>query len=183
MFSNRVKRNLPISCGLQKSTKSMSKDEVACLIEIIEGSPIITSKETNATTNRLKEEAWVALTAAYNAKCGSFPKQKEQLKLKWDNLKKMTRKRAQKVRMNSLKTGGGKPDFIPPDELLEKVTSLLGSTCTGFDVPFGGDGLGVGMVLELEVGGLELQNQSDHCEPETEGNVVLCPSPKRGNIN
>ncbi|XP_028041556.1 uncharacterized protein LOC114251467 [Bombyx mandarina] len=128
-----------------------------------------------------QKEAWVALTAAYNAKCGSFPKQKEQLKLKWDNLKKMARKRAQKVRMNSLKTGGGKPDFIPPDELLEKVTSLLGSTCTGFDVPFGGDGLGVGMVLELEVGGLELQNQSDHCEPETEGNVVLCPSPKRDN--
>lgn len=46
-----------------------------------------------------------------------------------------------------IQTGGGKPDFIPPDELLEKVTSLLGSTLTGFDVPFGGDGLGVGMVL------------------------------------
>lgn len=68
-----------------------------------------------------------------------------------------------------IQTGGGKPDFIPPDELLEKVTSLLGSTCTGFDVPFGGDGLGVGMVLELEVGGLELQNQSDHWNLKLKG--------------
>lgn len=41
-----------------------------------------------------------------------------------------------------LQTGGGKPEFIPPDETLDKVASVLGSTCTGFDVPFGGDGVG-----------------------------------------
>ncbi|KAL4718076.1 hypothetical protein ACJJTC_016226 [Scirpophaga incertulas] len=41
--------------------------------------------------------------------------------------------------MNNLKTGGGKPDFIPPDEALDKVASILGSTCDGYSVPFGGD--------------------------------------------
>ncbi|XP_026739591.1 uncharacterized protein LOC113502283 [Trichoplusia ni] len=122
--------------------KAMSKDEIHCLVELVEANKIIVSKETNASTNRLKDEAWVSLTAAFNARNGTIPRQKEQLKSKWDNLKKAARKRAQQIRMNHLKTGGGKPDYIPPDETLSKVESLLGSTCNGFVVPFGGDGVG-----------------------------------------
>lgn len=37
-----------------------------------------------------------------------------------------------------LQTGGGK-DFFPPDEVLDTVASLLGNTCNGFSVQFGGD--------------------------------------------
>lgn len=37
-----------------------------------------------------------------------------------------------------LQTGGGK-DYFPPDEVLDKVAALLGSTCQGFSVEFGGD--------------------------------------------
>lgn len=81
----------------------MTKDEILCLVELIECNKIITSKETNATTNKLKDEAWVSLTAAFNAKNGSIPRQKDQLKSKWDNLKKAARKRAQQIRMNHLK--------------------------------------------------------------------------------
>ncbi|GBO98992.1 hypothetical protein EVAR_70679_1 [Eumeta japonica] len=36
-------------------------------------------------------------------------------------------------------TGGGKPEYIPPDEALEKVAAILGATCDGYTVPFGGD--------------------------------------------
>ncbi|CAG5016538.1 unnamed protein product [Parnassius apollo] len=36
-------------------------------------------------------------------------------------------------------TGGGLADYIPPDDILDRVTSLLGSTVSGFTVPFGGD--------------------------------------------
>lgn len=63
----------------------MSKDEVACLVDLIQANAILTSKETNASTNKFKEEAWVSVTAAFNTKCGSIPRHKEQLKLKWDN--------------------------------------------------------------------------------------------------
>lgn len=83
----------------------MTKDEVHCLVELVESTPIITSKGTNATTNKLKEEAWALVTAAFNARNGSIPRQMEQLKLKWDNLKKAARKRAQSIRMNNLKVG------------------------------------------------------------------------------
>lgn len=81
----------------------MNKNEVYLLVDLIQSQPILTSKETNATANKLKEEAWVSLTADFNAKCGSIPRRKEQLKLKWDNLKKAARKRAQLIRRNHLK--------------------------------------------------------------------------------
>ncbi|XP_026745903.1 uncharacterized protein LOC113507228 [Trichoplusia ni] len=87
--------------------KAMSKDEIHCLVELVEANKIIISKEANASTNRLKD--------------GTIPRQKDQLKSKWDNLKKAAPKRAQQIRMNHLKTGGGKPDYTPPDETLSRV--------------------------------------------------------------
>ncbi|CAG5037374.1 unnamed protein product [Parnassius apollo] len=37
------------------------------------------------------------------------------------------------------KTGGGPADYIPTDDVLDRLTSLLGSTVSGFTLPFGGD--------------------------------------------
>ncbi|CAG4992901.1 unnamed protein product [Colias eurytheme] len=36
-------------------------------------------------------------------------------------------------------TGIGKPEYIPPDEALDKVAGILGATCEGYTLPFGGD--------------------------------------------
>ncbi|CAG4944614.1 unnamed protein product [Parnassius apollo] len=36
-------------------------------------------------------------------------------------------------------TGGGVGEYIPPDEILDRVTSLLGNTASGLVVPYGGD--------------------------------------------
>lgn len=38
-----------------------------------------------------------------------------------------------------LQTGGGKPDYIPADDILDRIASILGTTCTGYVVNFGGD--------------------------------------------
>lgn len=43
------------------------------------------------------------------------------------------------IRPFKFQTGGGKPEYIPPDEALDKVAAILGSTCEGFSVQFGGD--------------------------------------------
>ncbi|XP_026490221.2 uncharacterized protein LOC113396486 [Vanessa tameamea] len=134
--------------NIPKSKKIMTKDEVALLIDLIQSNPVLTSKETNATTNKTKEDTWTSLTTTFNTKNGYIPRSKGQLKLKWDNLKKAARKRSQQIRINNLKTDG-EPDVIPPDDILEKVSSLLGSASTGFTVPFGGDGIACGN-MELE---------------------------------
>ncbi|XP_045504897.1 uncharacterized protein LOC123701455 [Colias croceus] len=119
--------------------KALSKDETKALLSLIEGSAIITNKATNATNNKLKMEEWVRITTSFNASFGTCRRTPQQLRLKWENLKKNSRKRNTQIRMNRIKTGGGAPPYIPPDEILDRVASLLGSTVDGFTVEFGGD--------------------------------------------
>ncbi|CAG9793090.1 unnamed protein product [Diatraea saccharalis] len=118
--------------------KALTKDSIVLLLDMISKHNVITSKSTNATNNKLKEEAWKSIAQELSALTGEI-RRPEQLRLKWENLKKAARKRSALIRQNNLKTGGGKA-FIPPDEVLERVASILGATCTGLSVVFGGDG-------------------------------------------
>ncbi|XP_045456751.1 uncharacterized protein LOC123666730 [Melitaea cinxia] len=117
----------------------LTKEEIMLLVPLVEAHQIIFSKAANASNNRLKEVTWSKMTDRFNSLIISSPRTPEQLRLKWENLKKASRKRSTKIRMNNLKTGGGKPEYIPPDEALDKVAAILGSTCEGYSVPFGGD--------------------------------------------
>ncbi|CAG4990214.1 unnamed protein product [Colias eurytheme] len=114
--------------------KALSKDETKALLSLIEGSAIITNKATDATNNKLKMEERVRITTSFNASCGTCRRTPQQLRLKWENLKKNSRKRNTQIRMNRIKTGGGAPPYISPDEILDRV-----STVDGFTVEFGGD--------------------------------------------
>ncbi|XP_041975893.1 uncharacterized protein LOC121730771 isoform X2 [Aricia agestis] len=120
-------------------SKPLTKDETKTLLELIEASKIITTKTTNATNNKLKTEEWSRIAVRFNASATVCRRTPQQLRLKWENLKKNARKRSTKIRMNCIQTGGGAGEYIPPDEILDRVTSLLGSTASGFEVPFGGD--------------------------------------------
>ncbi|CAG4984958.1 unnamed protein product [Colias eurytheme] len=119
--------------------KPLTKDETKLLLGLIESSPIILSKTTNAASNKMKNEEWVSLTHKFNATASFCRRSPQQLRLKWENLKKLARKRSTKIRMNRIQTGGGIPEYIPPDDILDRVADLLGSTASGFVVPFGGD--------------------------------------------
>lgn len=79
---------------LQKSRKPRSYDEVGYFVDLMQNYSVITSKENNAATNKLKEDVWVSLTTSYNDKCGSFPKQKDQFER--DNLN-LYNKKAEKM--------------------------------------------------------------------------------------
>ncbi|XP_023949120.2 uncharacterized protein LOC112053794 isoform X1 [Bicyclus anynana] len=103
----------------------MNKYEAMQLVRLVAASAALTTKKTNATNNKRKEEAWRTITAEFNAKTSGIPRSSSQLRLKWENLKKNARKRSARIR-SGLKTGGGKV-YFPPDEVLDKVTSLLRS--------------------------------------------------------
>ncbi|XP_072949546.1 uncharacterized protein [Epargyreus clarus] len=117
--------------------KALLKDSIVRLLDMISKHEVITSRSTNATNNKLKDEAWNSIAQEFCAVTGDF-RHPKQLRLKWENLKKSARKRSALIRQNNLKTGGGKI-FIPPDDVLDRVASILGATCTGFSVEFGGD--------------------------------------------
>ncbi|CAG4958825.1 unnamed protein product [Colias eurytheme] len=116
----------------------MTKDETMLLVQLVAASAVINNKATNATNNKMKDQAWQTLAVDFNSSVSNSRRTPAQLRLKWENLKKAARKRCANMRISHNKTGGGK-DYFPPDEVLDKVTSLLGSTCQGFSVEFGGD--------------------------------------------
>lgn len=80
----------------------MTKGEVDLLVDLITKNPTIFSKVTNATMNKNKTDTWENLATYFKAATGIW-RTKEQLKSKWDNLKKAARKRSQEIRLNSSK--------------------------------------------------------------------------------
>ncbi|XP_030030089.2 uncharacterized protein LOC115447235 [Manduca sexta] len=123
--------------------KAMIKDEVSLLLDLIQENPIINAKETNAATNRLKDDAWTSLAHAFNARSRTRTRTKEQLKLKWDNLKKKARKRAQLISMDQ-QIDSAKLAYMTPDKVLDKVAVLLESNYTVPNDPLCGDGISHG---------------------------------------
>ncbi|XP_021204376.2 uncharacterized protein LOC119628389 [Bombyx mori] len=127
------------SVSAMVSSKPLTKDESKILLSFIESSKIIYNKRTNATNNKLKNEEWKRISDHFNAVVTTSYRTPQQLRLKWENLKKNSRKRNTQIRMNNIKTGGGGPSYIPPDDVLDRVAALLGSTVDGFTVAYGGD--------------------------------------------
>ncbi|XP_021180963.3 uncharacterized protein LOC110369743 isoform X1 [Helicoverpa armigera] len=120
--------------------KGLSREETKVLLSLIEGSKVINNRKTNASTNRKKTEEWDRLTDTFNATIPSTCRRTpQQLRLKWENLKKNARKRSTQIRMARLKTGGGPPVYFPPDEVLDRVSALLSSAGEGLNVSLGGD--------------------------------------------
>ncbi|CAK1577921.1 unnamed protein product [Parnassius mnemosyne] len=118
---------------------AMTNEEVFILLDLVEANPIITSKSITASTNKLKEEAWTNLTKSFNASISSTPRSTDQLRFKWDNLKKMARKRSPDFMLSNLKLAGDKKKLSTQDDILNRVTSILVTTCDGFTAQFGGD--------------------------------------------
>lgn len=83
-------------------SRPLGKDEVLSLLDLISKHSILTSKATNATNNKLKEEAWKSIAQDFSAMTGEI-KRPEQLRLKWENLKKAARKRNALIRQNNIK--------------------------------------------------------------------------------
>lgn len=116
----------------------LTKEETKTLVELIENSDTINIKSTNATNNKLKNKEWIHLTRRFNATstCAKTP---HQLRLKWENLKKSARKRNSQIKMNYIHADNGLAEYIPPNDVLDRVSNILGSAYNGPSVPFEGD--------------------------------------------
>lgn len=84
----------------RKKSKNFSVEELSLLISLIEETPLLTSKKTDAVTNGMKESLWGELVLKFNAN-GNYNRDIAQIKLKWDNLKKSAKKRAALINSNN----------------------------------------------------------------------------------
>ncbi|KAL0809786.1 hypothetical protein ABMA28_011282 [Loxostege sticticalis] len=124
----------------QKSVP-LTKEEVMQLVDLVETHPVLFSKATNASNNQLKEATWLKITNTFNSMVASNPRKPEQLRLKWENLKKAARKRSTKIRMNNIKIAFSIPSMAKPeiDRILGTAVSYSLSTHWTFPL-VGGQG-------------------------------------------
>ena len=122
---------------------NFSNNEIEVLLTLVEDrEKVIESKQTDATSNRDKDVEWQKLAARFNALVGSGRTAK-QLRMKWDSLKKTTRKRYSSIKNSLYKTGGG-PGEGELTKWEERILFLVGISATGIECVFDSDCAGEG---------------------------------------
>jgi hypothetical protein len=100
--------------------------EVDVLVnKVHEKSNILFSKFSDTVSNKKKKTAWVEVQTSVNA-TSLVPRSLEEIKKKWDDVKRTTKKRAVDVRKDRTVTGGGESNADPLTPMEEIVVSLIG---------------------------------------------------------
>ena len=94
-----------------------------------------------------KKEAWGNVVNAVYAVSFTV-RAMEELKKKWDDMKRGTKKRASAVKNYQMKTGGGRSDIPPLTSIEEDVVSILGEERV-FGLPSGLDTMGSKVRMKL----------------------------------
>ncbi|VDI10067.1 Hypothetical predicted protein [Mytilus galloprovincialis] len=108
-----------------KKPRFTEKKIYAIVDNVKENSVMLFSKFSDAVSNTRKKEAWKKVQNAVNAV--SFTSRTiEEIKKKWDDIKRGTKKKATSITNEWKKTGGGVPSFIALSKMEEDVVAVVG---------------------------------------------------------
>jgi len=125
-----------------------SEREIEILVSMVkEKNDVLFGKFSDVVSNGKKKEAWGNVVNAVNAVSFTV-RTMEELKKKWDDMKRGTKKRASAVKNDQMKTGGGRPDIPPLTSIEEDVVSILGEERV-FGLPSGLDTMGSKVRMKL----------------------------------
>ncbi|XP_062599918.1 myb/SANT-like DNA-binding domain-containing protein 4 [Saccostrea cucullata] len=100
--------------------------EVDVLInKVNEKSEMLFSRFSDTISNKRKKLAWTEVQNSVNAS-SLVPRTVDEIKKKWDDVKRITKKRAVEVRKDRSVTGGGQNEADPLTPMEEMVVSLIG---------------------------------------------------------
>ena len=101
-------------------------NEVDILVsKIQEKSDVLFTRFSDTVSNKKKKMAWVEVQNSINA-TSLVPRTLEEIKKKWDDIKRSTKKRAVEVKKDRTVTGGGSNEADPLTPMEEMVVSLIG---------------------------------------------------------
>lgn len=118
----------------RERASNFDKSEIILLTELVtKFRSIIENKKTDAVTNKDKKAAWNTIATQFNAaSSGPTVRTSRTLQLKYESLKKNTKKKMTVHRQEMYRTGGG-PSAAPAfDDVEEKVLSIC-SNISGLD--------------------------------------------------
>lgn len=123
-----------------KRCPNFSSKEVELLVSLVKKySSVIECKKTDSATWREKEEAWEKLSVDFNSCSGGVVRSAKNLNMKYQNIKKTSKKKFAEEKQELYKTGGGKPSVInitPVDNIIKDIT---GKTSTGLEAVYDSD--------------------------------------------
>ncbi|XP_076086463.1 uncharacterized protein LOC143057109 [Mytilus galloprovincialis] len=110
----------------RKRKPRFSQKEVDVLIEKVRcQSDTLFSRFSDTLTNKKKKSAWMEVQNSVNATSMVY-RNVDEIKKKWDDVKRNTKKRAASVRRDRNLTGGGESCVEPLSSVEEAVVSLIG---------------------------------------------------------
>ncbi|CAG9825766.1 unnamed protein product [Phaedon cochleariae] len=106
---------------------NFSTEEVRLLIRLaFEENHVLENKQTDSEVRKLKSETWERIAEVFNASSGQTFRSVDTLRLKYESVKKDLKKKVNKNEAETMKTGGGNPNYIvidgPEKELLEVLS-------------------------------------------------------------
>ncbi|XP_063372048.1 uncharacterized protein LOC134660233 [Cydia amplana] len=128
----------------QKRERSINftREEVDILIKLVEvNKHILENKKSDAVTWGQKEECWKAIELSFNAASGSTHRTSKNLRLKYEGIKRDTRKKSALIRAETYRTGGGSSTapVLTPSE--SKVKDMILLSVDGMESNFDSDSL------------------------------------------
>lgn len=110
----------------RKRKPRFSEREVDIMVErIYENADILFSRFSDTLTSKKKKIAWGSIVESVNA-TSFVHRTTEEVKKKWEDLKRVVKRRAAEVRKDRSRTGGGPSSVEPLSSTEELVVSLLG---------------------------------------------------------
>lgn len=119
---------------------NFSREEEDLLVQLAEESKsIIENKKSDSITWKEKNAEWVRIEERFNARSGGILRSAKTLKIKYDGLKRQTRKKSSAIRGELYKTGGGTGNAPPLDRVEEKIKDMIFLSVEGMDAVFDSD--------------------------------------------
>ena len=109
----------------KRKPKFTGKEVKVMVRKIQENSVTLFSRFSDTITLKKKKIAWMDVHRTVNA-TSMVSRSVEEIKKKWDDIKRITKKRAIDVKNDVNKTGGGERLVEPLTETEEMVVSLIG---------------------------------------------------------
>lgn len=125
-----------------KRFSNFSQAEIGLLVKLVEKyQSIVESKKTDSFSWKEKSTAWEEVTKEFNLlNSQKTPRSSKNLKEKWKNVKKDTKKKYALEKQEVFRTGGGKPSQVIINENDETIKSIIGVAATGLNNLFDSDG-------------------------------------------
>lgn len=113
---------------------NFSSSEVRLLTELVtKYRSVIENKKTDAVTNKDKDDAWTKIATTFNAASSETAvRTAKTLKLKYEGVKKLTKKKMTVHRQELYRTGGG-PSTAPDINDVEDKVLAICSNISGLD--------------------------------------------------